>query len=217
MYIYIENNLKDIKLVNSTNINYTSLNLEFYPDKENLNEFINKIKNFGDISEYHFSKNKIVLNNLKDYNLSGENNDIITKIGSDGYRGTLILESFDKNKVYKWKIKLLKSRDNFHFYLGVASSDFDIYKYDDHCGWYFYVWNQKLYSANPNNIANKNFKVKFPRSEITIIMDMKERTLRYIIDGEDNGIAYKDIPIDKPLYPAIYMYYINDCLQFIKC
>ena len=106
--IYIENNLKDIKLVNSTNINYTPLNLEFYPDKENLNEFINTIKNFGDICECHFSvKNKIVLNNLKDYNLSGENNDIITKIGSYGYRGTLILESFDKNKVYKWKIKLL--------------------------------------------------------------------------------------------------------------
>ena len=81
----------------------------------------------------------------------------------------------------------------------------------------FYVWNQKLYSANPNNIASKNFKTKFPRSEITIVMDMKERTLKYIIDGEDNGIAFKDIPIDKPLYPAIYMYYTNDCLQFIKC
>ena len=48
-------------------------------------------------------------------------------------------------------------------------------------------------------------------------MNMKEKTLKFIIDGEDNGIAFKDIPVDKPLYPAIYMYYTNDSLQFIKC
>ena len=47
-------------------------------------------------------------------------------------------------------------------------------------------------------------------------MNMKERTLKFIIDGKDNGIAFKDIPLDKPLYPAIYMFYENDSLQFIK-
>ena len=48
-------------------------------------------------------------------------------------------------------------------------------------------------------------------------MNMMERTLKYIIDVEDYGIAFQDIPIDKPLFPAIYMYYTNDSLQFIKC
>ena len=38
-----------------------------------------------DVCEYDlFSKTEIVLNNLKDYGLSGEKNNIITKIGNDG-------------------------------------------------------------------------------------------------------------------------------------
>ena len=45
---------------------------------------------------------------------------------------------------------------------------------------------------------------------------MKEGTIKFIIDDKDYGIAFKDIPLDKPLYPAIYMYYENDSLQFIK-
>ena len=47
-------------------------------------------------------------------------------------------------------------------------------------------------------------------------MNMMERTLKFIIDNVDYDICYYDIPIDKPLYPAIFMYYKNDCLQFIK-
>ena len=47
-------------------------------------------------------------------------------------------------------------------------------------------------------------------------MNMKERTLKFIIDNKDDNIIYNDIPIDKPLYPAIYMYYTKDSLQFIK-
>ena len=215
--LYIENNIKDIKLINSENINYKSLNLRFFPEENKINELKDTIKNFGDIREYNtISKNEIVLNNLNDYNLSGENNDIITKIGSNGYRGTLILYELEINKENSWKIKLLNSTDNFHYFLGVATSDFNIKENYDHCGWYLYVWNQELYTSNQNNIANKNFKAEFPKNEVKIVMNMKEGTLKFIIDGKDNGIAFKDIPLDKPLYPAIYMYYENDSLQFIK-
>ena len=215
--LYIENNIKDIKLINSENINYKSLNLRFFPEENKINELKDTIKNFGDIREYNtFLKNEIVLNNLNDYNLSGENNDIITKIGNDGYRGTLILNELERSKENSWKIKLLNSTDNFHYYLGVATSDFNINANYSHCGWYLYVYNQRLYTSNENNIANNNFKADIPKSEIKIVMNMKERTLKFIIDGKDNGIAFKDIPLDKPLYPAIYMYYENDSLQFIK-
>ena len=157
------------------------------------------------------------MNNLKDYGLSGEKNNIITKIGNDGYRGTLILNELEKFKEHTWKIKLLKSYDNFHFYLGVATSDLDINKPTTNCGWYLYVWNGNLSTSYPENLINKNFKAKIPKNEIVLVMNMMERTLKYIIDGEDYGITFQDIPIDKPLFPAIYMYYTNDSLQFIKC
>ena len=215
--LYIENNIKDIKLINSENINYKSLNLRFFPEENKMNELKDTIKNFGDIREYNtFLKNEIVLNNLNDYNLSGENNDIITKIANDGYRGTLILNELERSKENSWKIKLLNSTDNFHYYLGVATSDFNINENYRHCGWYLYIWNQRLYSQNQDNIADKNFQADLPKNEVKIVMNMKERTLKFIIDGKDNGIAFKDIPLEKPLYPAIFMYYKNDSLQFIK-
>ena len=157
------------------------------------------------------------MNNYNDYKLSGENNNIITKIGSDGYRGTLILDQLAKNEINIWKIKLLNSNDNFHFYVGVAPSDFEIYESYTKHGWYFYVWSQTLWSGPPHNFCNKDTKGKMPNKEITFIMNMKEQTLKFLIDNVDYNICYNDIPIDKPLYPAIFMYYQNDSLQFIKC
>ena len=214
----IEKNLKEVKIINSDNIKSHSLNIKFLPEENKINELKNIINNFGDVCEYElFSKTEIVLNNLKDYGLSGEKNNIITKIGDDGYRGTLILNELEKFKEHTWKIKLIKSHDNFHFYLGVATSDLDINKPTINCGWYLYVWNGSLSTSYPENLINKKFKAKIPKNEIVLVMNMMERTLKYIIDGEDYGIVFQDIPIDKPLFPAIYMYYTNDSLQFIKC
>ena len=130
--------IKVVRLINSDDIKSHSLNIKFLPEEYKINELKNIINNFGDVCEYDlFSKTEIVLNNLKDYGLSGEKNNIITKIGNNGYRGTLILNELEKFKEHTWKIKLLKSYDNFHFYLGVATSDLDINKPTTNCGWYF--------------------------------------------------------------------------------
>ena len=213
----IENSLKDIKLINSEDNKYTSFNIKLNLEENKIKEFIDVIKNFGDIYIYDsFLHNEIVLNNSEDYQLSGENNNIITKVGNDDYRGTLILNELAKNKVNKWKIKLLNSRDNYHFFIGVAPSDFEISSYTKN-GWYFYVWDNTLYSGPPHKYYNKQTKAKKYKKEIILIMNMNERTLKFIIDNEDYDICYNDIPIDKPLYPAIFMYYTNDSLQFIKC
>ena len=213
----IENSIKDIKILNSNNLKFTSFDIEFNITEKEMNTLKNIISNFGYIGENNkFLKSEIKLNNLKDYSLSGENNDIITKVGSDGYRGTIILNELEKNKVHTWKIKLLNSRDNFHFYVGVASSEFDANKSYSDCGWYFYCWNGRLYSGPPHKFSGKSTKINSAKNEIILIMNMKERTLKFIIDNKDDNIIYNDIPIDKPLYPAIYMYYTKDSLQFIK-
>ena len=51
------------------------------------------------------------------------------------------------------------------------------------------------------------------KDELIIIMDMEKGTLKFIIDNEDNGESYSDIPIDKPLSPAVFLYYTNDSLE----
>ena len=51
------------------------------------------------------------------------------------------------------------------------------------------------------------------KDEIIIIMDMNNGTLKFIIDNEDSGDSYSDIPLDKPLTPAVFLYYKNDSIE----
>ena len=47
-------------------------------------------------------------------------------------------------------------------------------------------------------------------------MNMKKRTLKFIIDNEDKGDSYINIPIDKPLFPAVLLYHTNDSVEIIE-
>ena len=50
-------------------------------------------------------------------------------------------------------------------------------------------------------------------------MDMKKRTLKFVIDNEDkndNDSLYNNIPIEKPLFPAILLYNENESLVFLE-
>ena len=42
---------------------------------------------------------------------------------------------------------------------------------------------------------------------------MENKTLKFIINNEDKGVSYTDIPIDKPLIPAILLENKNDQVQ----
>ena len=48
-------------------------------------------------------------------------------------------------------------------------------------------------------------------------MNMNKRTLKFIIDNEDKGDSYTDIPIDKPLFPAVFLNNTNDSIEIIEC
>jgi len=44
-------------------------------------------------------------------------------------------------------------------------------------------------------------------------MNMKKRALKFIINDEDKGDSYTNIPIDKPLFPAIILHHKNDSIE----
>ena len=44
-------------------------------------------------------------------------------------------------------------------------------------------------------------------------MNMKKRSLKFIINNEDKGDSYIDIPIDKPIFPAVILYHTNDSVE----
>ena len=109
--------------------------------------------------------------------------------------------------------------------VGVAPIDFDINSSSfDTCGWYLYCFydkydykNPKLYSGPPYNYSGKSTNLKKVKDEIIIIMNMKRTTLKFIIDNEDKGESYSNIPIDKPIFPAVLLYNTNDSVEIVKC
>ena len=48
-------------------------------------------------------------------------------------------------------------------------------------------------------------------------MNMKKGTLKFIINNEDKGDSYTNIPLDKPLAPAIILCNTNDSVEIIEC
>lgn len=111
---------------------------------------------------------------------------------------------------------MLNSTDRNHFYIGVAPSDFNINSSYTNCGWYYYCFNSTLNSRPPFKYHKKSTNLKLDNNELTVIMNMKEKELKFV-DNQNNIAVYQDIPIDKPLYLAIFMYFTNDSIQIIKC
>ena len=77
----------------------------------------------------------------------------------------------------------------------------------------YYCWNGCLYSGPPHNYQGKNINLKSKTNEIKIVMNMKKRTLKFIIDNEDKGESYTDIPLDKPISPSFILCYKNDSVE----
>ena len=220
--IDIEKNIQYVNEINNNINNFNSNNkmkIELFPKEDGINEFIEKVRTFGKISSVF--KFKKCPSNAKDcfkYTVSGENENIFTKNGTQGYWTAGLCEyELKKSKEYKWKIKILKS-SNKYIMVGVAPIDFDINKNDhDNYGWYMYCWNSNLYSGPPYKYSNKSANLSGVKDEVIISMNMSKRTLKFIINNEDKGDSYVDIPIEKPIVPAVIIYDLNDSVEINEC
>ena len=118
---------------------------------------------------------------------------------------------------HKWKIKLLKT-DNKRIFVGVAPIDFDVNSSNFNTwGRYIFCKDSNLYSGPPYKYYSKYSGLSKVNNEIIIIMNMKKRTLRLIINSEDKGDTYTNIPIDKSIFPVICFYKPNDSVEITEC
>ena len=102
--------------------------------------------------------------------------------------------------------------------VGVAPIDFNINTSSyNNCGWYLYCYNSTLYSGKPHNYNNKKTNLNKVRDKVEIVMDMNKGTLKFIIDNEDKGESFIDIPLGKPLAPIVLLYDKNDSIEIIEC
>ena len=222
--INIEKYINDIdiieKEVKKCNLN-NNLEIKFIPEESEINYFIENIKNFGKIhtNKYSFKKCSINANENRKFEISGDKDNIFTKNGSTNWMGTICEYSLNKLiEDHIWKIKILKT-SYYNIMIGIATSDFDFnrasYDTNNNFGWYFYCCNGKLYSGPPHNYQNKGTNLKSKKNEVIVVMNMKKRSLKFIIDGEDKGDSYIDIPLDKPIFPSVLLFAKDDSVEII--
>ena len=46
-------------------------------------------------------------------------------------------------------------------------------------------------------------------------MNMKKRSLKFIIEGEDKGDSYINIPLEKPIFPSVLLGNKDDSVEII--
>ena len=218
--INIENNVKysNIIIENLKKCNDNkNIKLNFCYDE--LYNILDSIKLFGIIyyNNFKFRQCPLDIDEKRKYIISGEKENIITKIGKNNYAGTICENELDKTKNHKWKIKILKAQYN-QIMVGVAPIDFNIYSSNHHtCGWFLNCYNSTLYSGPPHNYNGKRTNIGKLEKEIIVEMNMKKRSLKFIVDNEDKGEQYTNIPIDKPIFPAVLLYNKNSSVEIIEC
>ena len=220
--INIEKNIKDLNIINEAikKSNYNNIDkIKFMPEQENnINKFFETIKKFGDLYYcdycFKFKKCPININNDLLYETSGEKDNIITKTGKDGNVCITCENELEKYNVYKWKIKIIKT-ENYDIKIGIASKDLIEKSQNYENGWYLFCWDLKIYSGPPNNFWKEKTNLT-KKDEIIVVMDMNKRTLKFMNDNEENEentYSINDIPIDKPLFPAVIIYNNNDSIE----
>ena len=197
----------------------------FKPEEEGINNVINTIKNFGEI--YLDNYNKYAFRNCpldaKDeikYTISGDKNNIFTKIrNNENWMGTICINELDKSiEEHTWKIQIVQTQFSL-IMVGVAPFDFDFnskYHYGS-CGWYYNWYNSKLYSGPPYYYNNENSGLSKANKNLIIKFNMKKRTIKFIVNDEDKGDSYVNIPIDRPIFPAVLLYNQNDSIEITEC
>ena len=220
--INIENIVKDIKSLNNKVKRYSSINykIDFFPKKGEIDFFSQKIKNFGKIShknfKYSFRECPINIDENKRYEVQGINQNILTKKGKNSWIGILCQNELKKNRFHAWKIEPFCNTKKI--IVGVAPSDFDInYSSYQDCGWYLCCCCDGLFSGAPHNYKNKKTSINFIYDDdIIMIMDTQKGILKCIIGDNDEELLYTNIPLDKPLFPAVFLRDKNDSIEIIN-
>ena len=102
--------------------------------------------------------------------------------------------------------------------VGVAPIDFNINTSNFRsCGWYLYCFNSSLFSGPPYKYSGKQANISKVKDEVIVILNINKRTLKFIINNEDKGDQYINLPIDKPLSPAVILYDKDDSIEIIQC
>ena len=126
--------------------------------------------------------------------------------------------------IYKWKFKILENK--FGIYIGFDSSNkkfidgdysdaFNQYKYYAYGDGEIYkrgsmgnVWPRGIQRFGVGSIMNDQI--------IQIELNTRDKTIRYIVDDKDYGIAFKNVDITSKYHLGITVYNENTSIQILS-
>ena len=201
---YISNMIEEINIDEKENQKIEEF--QFIYDENILNDILNKIKDFGELKKSSDSSSW-KWKTGPNYILS-ENNLIATKnYGGDAYNcnilGDIILP---KNKISKWKIKLIKFVKNFigwGILIGVGPSNINQYEQDLYDKTWTFICSNSSISIKSG--SSKEYKVNKRLKEgdiIEVILNNKNGELSFSVNEENYGVACK-VPLDIDLSPIV--------------
>ena len=130
-----------------------------------------------------------------------------------------------KNLIYKWKFKLIieLELDGVGFGIDASNKQFSTKDYSDDKNkypYYCFMDGKSLRSHNKKHINNKNkkylekiFSQQFKKNTIIdMILNIKNKTIKYYLNGKDLGIVFKEIEFndDTKYHMAVAMDAYNE-------
>ena len=213
--LIIEDNIKNINILNEkvNEFNSMDLDFEFSLNDEEVNNFIENIKNFGNINYNVNSLFKFEWENHFDCEFSN-NNKKLKKIKNEGWKtnikGNKILKKSSIN-IFKIKVNKIKyDKSGLAFGIAKASSNFSTSLYDK--DWHINCANTKSYNSKFKSFISTTID---QGDIVTFIVDLIKGTLSVKKNDEILG-TINNIPINEDLVPCVCNYYIENEVEIVE-
>ena len=114
--------------------------------------------------------------------------------------------------LHVWDIKMLATGHDYSFdaFVGVADSSFAVSSYcgSTSHGWGYYASNGHAYHKSSKAYATK-YKVG---DTVSVHLNCDLRTLSFSVNGQFQGVAYKNLPLSTGFFPAVSLYRNKDAV-----
>ena len=207
--INIENNIKDINLLNDGIKKFKdneNIKLDLEIKDDDIKKILDKIKSLGNI--YEEGKFRFKFQEGKNYTL--DKNGLIAKKtgGGNNWNCTIIgNKEIPKNKVSSWKIKLNNfciKGNTWNILIGIGpKNDKNIDYFYSYC-WSFICGSSKLSikSGSESNYNSHSGKLK-QDDIVEVIVDRKKGDLSFAVNNVNYGLTNIKIPQNEELYPIV--------------
>ena len=216
--INIENNIKIIDEINKNieKFNNINLNIKFTPLSNELNDYLNKIKIFGDL----LVEDKFIFKFRQGPNYSLNDNGLIaTKENGNDFNCTIIGEKpIPKNIKSSWKIRLNKFGNTSYDWtiiIGIGPNNENNEKNFYNKCWSF-VCDTSCLIKKGENIKYFNYSGKLKNGDIVgVFVDRQEGTLSFSVNNKNYGIAFSEIPKEEELYPIVIIFPQGNIVEIV--